>query len=70
MVVQWLRLSASNEEGHGFDPWSGNEDPTYCTAKKKKKDKNKQAKKGNEKNWTGEKMSQAHITEHMPSDCS
>ena len=32
MVPQWLRLQASNEEGTGFDPRLGNEDPMYYAA--------------------------------------
>ena len=42
LVVQWLRVRASNAEGDGFSPWLGNEDPTCCTCgqninRKKKK---------------------------------
>ena len=26
-----VKIQASNCKGHGFDPWSGNYDPTCCT---------------------------------------
>ena len=32
LAVQWLRLCASNAGGTGFDPWSGNQDPTCPVA--------------------------------------
>ena len=35
LAVQWLRLQC---RVHRFDPWSGNWDPTCCTAKKRKKE--------------------------------
>ena len=58
------------KRGMGSIPGQGTKIP-HTAQQKKKKQKTKQTKKGNEEeNWTGEKMSQAHITEHMPSDCS
>ena len=39
LVVQWLRLHASNAGGMVFDPWLGNLDPTCCTVWPKKKKK-------------------------------
>ena len=39
LVVQWLRLCAPNAGGRGFKPWSGNQDPSCCTAWPKKKAK-------------------------------
>ena len=28
-VVSWIRLHTPKARGPGFNPWSGNEDPTY-----------------------------------------
>ena len=39
--VQWLGLWASDTEGHGFNPWSGNSDPIYMKHGKKQTQTNK-----------------------------
>ena len=38
LVVQWSRL-CFHCRGHRFDPWLGNQDPTYLLVQQKKKKK-------------------------------
>ena len=30
LAIQWIRLPAPNAGSLGFDPWLGNQDPTFC----------------------------------------